>query len=246
MATIPTLIFASKATHLARLEKIFATTLLFNIVETITRVEQLIQSSYPMIPDLAVIDLSNPHAASAKLWATLHVLYSGIHFVGLVESPINKITLQAALHAGVKHFAYVNESKEKLREIAQAAYHGAFRIAPPEAYEAMTSIFDSMARNVLQIGSLKLDFDQRQAHLDHQIVNLTPLEFNLLAYLVHYADRAISSEELLKEVWKSDFQSGGTKNQLKSCIERLRKKLGTNAPSILSARGYGYRIATEE
>jgi DNA-binding winged helix-turn-helix (wHTH) protein len=246
MTTIPAIIFASAATHAARIEKIFAGTRRFNVVETIADVDQLIESSGPTIPDLAVIDLSHPQAASGRLWATLHVLYANIRLACLVELPINKLALQAALHAGVKHFAHINEPKEQLLEVAQAAHQGAFQVAPPEVYEAMTSIFESMARNVLQIGSLKLDFNQRQVFVDRQIINLTPLEFNLLTYLARHANRTVSSDELLLEIWGYDRKTGCTKNQLNCCIKRLRKKLGANAPRIISMRGHGYSIATKE
>jgi len=100
----------------------------------------------------------------------------------------------------------------------------------------------------IHIGSLALNIKQRSAHLLDQRLILTPLEFDVLAYLAQNVGRTVSHDELLQAIWKHDAQTGGTKNQLKSCIKRLRKKLGdvTHAVSIISVRGYGYRIEAVE
>jgi DNA-binding response OmpR family regulator len=63
--------------------------------------------------------------------------------------------------------------------------------------------------------------------------------------LARHANRTVSSDELLLEIWGYDRKTGGTKNQLNCCIKRLRKKLGADH-YILSIRGYGYHMVVEE
>lgn len=73
-------------------------------------------------------------------------------------------------------------------------------------------------------------------------VAVTPLEFNLLAYLVRNQTRPVSVEELLEAVWHC--ADGGTVNQVTCCIKRLRKKLTVDGvPQYLhTQRGFGFRL----
>jgi DNA-binding response OmpR family regulator len=64
----------------------------------------------------------------------------------------------------------------------------------------------------------------RHAELNGRLVHLSPHEFNLLAYLARHASRAIPFDELWREVWHCD-PSGGTADQIKSCVKRVRQKI---------------------
>ncbi|MFQ5615272.1 MAG: winged helix-turn-helix domain-containing protein [Anaerolineales bacterium] len=92
-------------------------------------------------------------------------------------------------------------------------------------------------------GALHLRRDTKLALVADQPVPLTPLEYNLLIYLFRHRTRAVSPEELLDAVW--DCPHGGTVNQVKSSIKRLRKKLAVEADTpqyIHTVRGFGYRL----
>ena len=95
--------------------------------------------------------------------------------------------------------------------------------------------------------SLEICFDSKTVALAGQPVSVTPLEFNLLAYLAHHAERAVSTQELIEQVWRCE--AGGTANQVKSCIKRLRKKLGENEQSpvaLHTIHGWGYRLCSPD
>ena len=75
-------------------------------------------------------------------------------------------------------------------------------------------------------------------------VQLTPKEFDLLAFLGSNPGRPFSREELLSEVWGfANFSYEGNVNAL---ITRLRKKIEPDAENptyIRTVWGVGYRMA---
>ena len=94
--------------------------------------------------------------------------------------------------------------------------------------------------------NLVIDLTIQTVTIQGQPVLLTPLEFNALAYLAKNQTRFVNAEELLAKVWKCE--DGGTLDQVKSCLKRLRQKLAAgseDAPNyIQSARGWGYRFCS--
>jgi DNA-binding response OmpR family regulator len=73
-------------------------------------------------------------------------------------------------------------------------------------------------------------------------VQLTPLEFRLLATLVRHPRQVLSRDQLLELVWGDSFGVGG--DQVKLYVGYLRRKLDADAPAsvpIETVRGFGYR-----
>jgi DNA-binding response OmpR family regulator len=94
------------------------------------------------------------------------------------------------------------------------------------------------ASAVLTVGDLTLD--TRHARLTKQGVpiDLSPLEYRLLSYLMHHAGRALSQIELTEHVYHQDFERES--NAIEVLVARLRRKLGPD--TIKTRRGYGYHM----
>lgn len=84
-----------------------------------------------------------------------------------------------------------------------------------------------------------LDREARELVLDDRRIGLTPLEFGVLAYLCDREDRAVSREELLCDVWRTEYT--GWSNKVDAVIAGLRHKLGHHAARIQTVTGVGYR-----
>ena len=79
----------------------------------------------------------------------------------------------------------------------------------------------------------------------NRVVELTPIEFRLLHYLVRNNGRVLTHEQLLNTVWGYEYE--GYSNQVAVYVRRLRSKLEPNPDEprhILTARGIGYRFET--
>ena len=73
-------------------------------------------------------------------------------------------------------------------------------------------------------------------------VQLTPLEFKLLAAFVHNPGQVLSRDQLLELVWGDPYGVSG--DQVKLYVGYLRRKLDPDAPAdvpIETVRGFGYR-----
>jgi DNA-binding response OmpR family regulator len=88
-------------------------------------------------------------------------------------------------------------------------------------------------------GDLTLDLGARTAKRGRAVLDLTRLEFNLLAYLVRHAGRVIDRKELLDRVWGYDRYP--TTRTVDFHVLSLRKKLGRAAERIATVQGVGYR-----
>ncbi len=90
----------------------------------------------------------------------------------------------------------------------------------------------------LQCGALHIDFAARRVTLSGREVQLTALEFDLLAMLARRRNVAMSREELLGGVWGYGY--AGETRTVDVHIQRLRGKIG--AGYIETVYKYGYRF----
>ena len=90
----------------------------------------------------------------------------------------------------------------------------------------------------LHAGPLLLDTRQMRVSVDGSPINVTPLEFKLLNYLLHNRGRVVSQEELATNIYFQDQEPDS--NAVEVLLGRLRRKLKTDV--IQTRRGFGYII----
>lgn len=91
---------------------------------------------------------------------------------------------------------------------------------------------------------LDIDLDGRSVCVDDEKVDMTPKEFDLLAYMAENKNIALSREKLLDQVWGYDFF--GDDRTVDSHIKMLRNSLGEYRKYIVTLRGIGYKFEYEE
>lgn len=90
---------------------------------------------------------------------------------------------------------------------------------------------------------VRVDRSRHEVHVDGKPVNLPPKEFELLAYLVEYAGRVLTRDQLISQVWGSDYY-GDTKT-LDVHVRRIRARIEDDPHDpkrLLTVRGVGYRF----
>ena len=95
-------------------------------------------------------------------------------------------------------------------------------------------------------GELHIDFDAGIATMDGEELHLTPIEYKLLCLLAHNADKVLTHQSILHEIWgtatKSDLAS------LRVFMGTLRKKIESDPahPRYIQTHvGIGYRLVTQ-
>jgi DNA-binding response OmpR family regulator len=101
----------------------------------------------------------------------------------------------------------------------------------------------SEAGSLRRVGGLLLDLRRHAVLVDGRDVELTPMEFRLLAVMAEEPERAFDRRELMRHLWESDF--GGDQRACDSHVVNLRRKLERD-PSrperIVTVRGVGYKL----
>jgi two-component system KDP operon response regulator KdpE len=106
---------------------------------------------------------------------------------------------------------------------------------------------ESDGAEILESGSLRIDLARRRVSVDGKTVQLTPIEYRLLATLARHPGRVLTHEFLLREVWGP--ASTDQRHYLRVYMAQLRQKLEADPsqPTILMTEpGVGYRMADVE
>lgn len=97
----------------------------------------------------------------------------------------------------------------------------------------------------MQQGSLIVDLMRHVITLDDHLLELSPTEFNLLAYLVSEAPRVIPPQELVREVQGYESEQWEASETVRYHVYRIRQKIkaATQRKDVIqTVRGVGYRI----
>jgi DNA-binding response OmpR family regulator len=97
------------------------------------------------------------------------------------------------------------------------------------------------ARHAPPVG-LDVDVPRRRVSVDGRPVELTPIEFDLLALVVREPGVVVAREELMADVWDPGYDD----HLLDVHVGKLRRKLGDDASRprfVETVRGIGFRLA---
>lgn len=94
----------------------------------------------------------------------------------------------------------------------------------------------------LRRGGLELDLLGRRCRLGAQELELTPMEFDVLACLLREEGGVVSRQQLLRDVWRMGFEPGT--NVVEVHVHRLRRKLeeAGGGGLLRTVRGRGYAL----
>jgi two-component system response regulator MtrA len=99
-------------------------------------------------------------------------------------------------------------------------------------------------RKKLAYDNLTLDLDAHRVIYRDKSIPVSPLEYQLLKYLMQNPGTVFSKEDLLHNVW-GYASSGSDMNMIEATVRRLRKKVETdpsNPKYIKTVWGSGYRL----
>ena len=98
----------------------------------------------------------------------------------------------------------------------------------------------------LQAGDLSMNLLTREVIRQGRKIELQPLEFSLLEYLVRNVDKVVSKTMIMEHVW--DYHFDPQTNVVESRIYHLREKVdkGFEAKLIHTVRGVGYVLKSTE
>lgn len=179
-------------------------------------------------PDLLVLDLGLPQMDGVEVLRAVHGLVPAMSVIVLtgrsqVSHKIECLNLGADDYL-VKPFS-LHELLARCRAVRRRRANS--------------------ASSFLRHDNLQINRITREVTLSGRVIEFTSKEFSLLEYLLLQRGRAVSRQELLREVWRMAPDAGT--NVVDVYINYVRRKLGIDPASdiIETVRGAGYGIGTK-
>jgi DNA-binding response OmpR family regulator len=103
----------------------------------------------------------------------------------------------------------------------------------------------SNSGNILKYADLEMNLHTKIVKRNGKEINLTPKEFNLLAYMLQNPERILSRVEIAEKVWNTHFDTGT--NFIDVYINYLRKKIdkGFEKKLIHTKSGMGFILKAD-
>jgi DNA-binding response OmpR family regulator len=174
-----------------------------------------------------ILDLQRPGSSGWDLCRNIADSISGLPLVVLSASPdvADKVLL---LEMGADDYLTIPFSPRELVARVRALMRRASRISQESLY-----VFEDVV----------VDFYRTEITRGGEKVTVTAKEFKTLEFLAKHAERVVSRDELLNEVW--GYQNYPCTRTVDNHILRLRQKLESNPshPShLLTVHGMGYKF----
>ena len=180
-------------------------------------------------PDLVVLDLGLPDLDGRELLRMLRAVSSVPVIVATARDDDESVV--RALDAGADDYVVKPFPAGQL----DARIRAVLRRSAGVADAALATV---------AVADLVVDPRSRRVTLAGEPVDLSPKEFDLLAYLAARAGTVVTRRELLAEVWQLPY--GGSDKTVDVHLSWVRRKLGESAaaPRLLqTVRGVGVRLA---
>lgn len=94
---------------------------------------------------------------------------------------------------------------------------------------------------MLEFGTLCLDVKSKTLRVAGKAIQLLPLEFNVVEFMMRHPHDTVTAEVLLHRVWKSEADA--SLDSVYACMSRMRKKLKVHDKDVIrTVRGQGYQL----
>ncbi len=204
----------------------------YNLIEA-SRGEEGLKLLSEKKPDLIILDLGLPDldgvnfVRRAREWTAVPII-----ILSARSQEVDKIE---ALEAGADD--YITKPFGILELIAR------IKVAQRHALSKTVKT----EKPIFQTGDLKVDLVKRTVSVKGEEVHLTPIEYKILSLLVKNADKVVTQDVLLREVWGPGHAKEG--HYLRVYFGQMRQKLEEQPARpqyLITEPGVGYRLRVRD
>lgn len=195
-------------------------------VETFASVKEVLERMQSGFPDMFVLDIVLPVKECFKFYQGIRNR-SGVPVILLADQG-EKIDRIWGIESGEYNFLTKPCSPRELISLVRSLFR--------------CSAVPIIMEELVEIGNLKIDLNDRHATVDEKEVMLTPMEYEFLLLLAGQPQRTFKRQELLDRVWGCDYV--GSARAVDDLVKRLRRKLRVSGAmkNVKTIWGYGYRF----
>jgi DNA-binding response OmpR family regulator len=178
-------------------------------------------------PTAVILDLLRPGSSGCDLYKTIANSIPGLPLL-ILSASLDVADKVLLLEMGADDYVTIPFSPRELVARLRALMRRAWRVSP---------------ENVFAFDDVMVDFLKAEITRDGHKITVTAKEFKTLEFLIKNAERAISRDELLIEVW--GYKDYPLTRTVDTHMLRLRQKLESdpsNPSHFLTVHGLGYKF----
>ncbi|MFO7689097.1 MAG: response regulator transcription factor [Cryobacterium sp.] len=205
-------------------------------------------------PSLITLDVTLPGIDGFETLRRIRLLTE--RSIIMISAHFDEIDVVQGLRAGADDFVAKpfrsGELRARIDAVLRRNTPAAAPAGTPEPVVAVTPLADAAlsAQGWVARAGLRLNRERRLVEVDHEPVDLTRSEFDLLATLFQSADRVHTKAELVLKLRGGRYAMSGLvtdadKRSLEVHVANVRRKIGRNAAGtdrVETVRGVGYRL----
>lgn len=171
--------------------------------------------------------------AHASLESAVEALRRGAH--DYLFKPCRTVDLRESIRTGLI---------KRQQQLQLLDLQGAIEPPMPPLPVAAIADRENESDRFVQRGGLIVDKIRHFITLDGTLLELSPTEFDILAYLICEAPRVVSAQELIREVQGYDSKPAEASEIMRSHMYHIRLKTRAAAPRpiVRTLRGIGYTL----
>jgi DNA-binding response OmpR family regulator len=197
--------------------------------------QQALEQIEARMPDLALLDLNMPRIDGFAVLTRVRE-FSNLPIIIITARGADQDKIRG-LDLGADDYLTKPFSVEELLARVRAVLRRSQSAAQNETGRGTQAI--------TTIGELTIDYGQRRVMMAGRDIDLTPVEYRVLAYLAQNVGRVITQDLLLGHVWGEEYE--GESHLLQVNINRLRRKIEpdpTQPHYLLTKTGVGYMLSS--
>ena len=202
--------------------------------------------------DLALVDLNLPGMSGMELIKIMHTRWPEIVIIVLTAYASLETAVEA-LRQGAHDYLFKPSKALELRTSVmngllkrqEQAVRQSSAVGLPITPSLVLDNADAASARFIKRGSLIIDLLRHTITFDGCILELSPTEFSLLAYLADEYPKVVSARVLVKAVQGYEVSSLEASDVLRYHIHRIRAKVrqATGRPDLIrTVRGVGYTL----
>jgi two-component system, OmpR family, response regulator len=185
-------------------------------------------------PDLIVLDVMLPDIDGFEVCRRLRASANDVPVIFLTARDTTSDTVTGLTLGGDDYI-----TKPFSVEALVARVRAVLRRASKQHEDG--SVGDTNDGGTLRVGDLELDEGHWTVRRAGVLVELSPTEFRLLAYLMRNQGLMLTRKQLLENVWGWEY--AGQSQVLETYVSYLRRKLDPLGPPLIhTQRGVGYSL----